>query len=163
MKRLFKYMLLIVQIVFIAMIVCQFENIDKHGEKITLETKVEYIYYSDLYVDYPINKINEEKWEIDEEINFNRPIYITLMKNEHEVHEVRMVTKKKPKNRDSNDVIIKANYNYKDSRGYHYVSYGFEYLEDTERFDNFKEGDRLLVTVLLGKWGQQKVINIEKH
>lgn len=169
MKRIFNYTLLIVQIVFIAIIVYQFENIDKYGEKIILETKVEYIYDSDLiqnsdiYVDYLINKINEEQWEIDEEINFNRPVYVTLMKNEYNIHEVRMVTKKKPKNRDLNDVIIKANYNYEDSTGYNYVSYGFEYLEDTGSFGNLKEGDDLIVTVLLGKWGQQKITEIERQ
>lgn len=166
MKRMIQYALIALQIVLMIVIVYQFENMEKYAEEINIVTKIDYMYYggfahnSDLYVDYDINKINEEAWSIDEPLHYNRPVYVTLVKNNEGIHEVKKVTKKKPKNQGPNDVITKANYHY-DDKGQRYVYYGFEFIPNTERFGTFREGEQLLVTVLLGKWGQQKVVKIE--
>lgn len=167
MKRISRYGLIAIQIIVIAVLVYQFEQMEKYAEEIKVTTKIDYVYYggfvnnSDLYVEYDINKISRDAWNIDERLPYNRPVYVTLIKNDAGIHEVKTVTKKKPKQEDPDSVIVRANYSYDNDRGERYVYYGFESIEDTERFGTFKEGDRLLVTVLLGKWGQQKVVNIE--
>jgi len=169
MKKIIGYMLLAVQIIFLVIIVSQFEHIDRTADEINIVTTVDYLYIgefeqdSDLYVDYEINKINNEKWKIKEDLNYNRPVYVTLAANDAGIHEVKTVTEKKPKQREANEVVVKANYNYVDDKGNYYVNYGFERLKNVNQYGSFRDGDDLLVTVLLGKWGQQKVVNIEKQ
>lgn len=168
MKVIIRYALLILQIAFITVLVYQFENMEKYADEITVATKVEYIYYddfeqsSDLYVDYNINKVVQDVWKIEEPLNYNRPVYVTLGKNKQGIHEVKSVMGKRPKQKNPNEVILKANYSNNDDKGEHYVYYGFESIQHAERFGRFKEGDQLLVTVLLGRLGQQKVVHIEK-
>lgn len=168
MNRIAMYILVFLQIVFISVLVYHFENINKFGKEITILTKIDYTYFSgyshltDLYVTYDINEIPKQLWEKDEELDYNRPVYVVLTKNEHEIDEVNRVTLQKPKDVSPEKTVIKANYDYRDNRGYHHVRYGFEWLENANQFGDFREGDRLQVTVLLGKWGQQKVVNIVK-
>lgn len=169
MKRIVRYALIILQIVFILVVVYQFENMENNADEIKIAAKIEYMSYggfvnnSEIYVNYDINQISPDVWKITKSLPYNRLVYVTLEKNAEDIFEVKTVTKKKPKQIDSGEVIVKANYSNDDDKGQHYVYYGFESISDTNRFGTFKEDDQLIVTILLDEWGQQKIVNIEKQ
>lgn len=166
MRRIITYPLLLAQVIIIVVLVYQFEHIDQYADEITIETTLDYVEYfefvehTDLYVEYDINKIDDETWKISEEVEYNELLYVTLVKNKAGIHEVKAVTKQKPKDLTEHDVIVRANYSHEDEQGKQYVTYGFESIENSERFGTFKNKDHIQVTILLGKWGQQKIIDV---
>lgn len=169
MKRIIGYTLLILQIIFLTVVVFQLEAIDKDSEEITLLTSQndyfydeEYFLMDDMYVEYDVNKVKVSAWEIEEELSANHPVFVTLTKNDEGLHEVKMVTKKKPKQVEAEEVVVKAKYGYKDDvAGYYYVTYGFESLQNVEEFGSFKMKEQLRITILIGKWNQYKLSDIE--
>lgn len=167
-KRIGRYTIIVIQILIIVVLVYQFEQIDKKGTQIKLETKIDFLSnnefnkHTDISVEYDINKVSYDAWKITDEINYNAQVYVTLTKSKNGSYKVKEVTKEKGKQVEENDVTLRAAFAYKDEvDDYYYVYYGFEYLEAIERFGQFKQGDHLIVTISLGKLGQQKLTNIE--
>lgn len=169
MKRIIGYILLILQIIFLAVVVFQLEAIEKDSEEIRLLTiqndyfyDEEVFFMDDMYVEYDVNKIKPSAWKIEEELNTNHPLFVTLTQNNEGLHEVKMVTKKRPKQVETEDIVLKAKYSYKDDEAdYYYVLYGFETLQNIEQFGTFKAKDQLRITFLIGKWNQYQVSAIE--
>lgn len=168
MKRMLMYLLILLQIVYVLTLVFIFENAEKNGTEITILTKKgngsDYMYdsFQDLYVTYEINEIHKDYWEKDTEIDYNKTVYIVLKKNELGIDEVKYVSLKKQKSVSDEETVLAAQYNYRDNVGSHHVRYGFEWLENADQFGSFSNKDQLKVTFLVGKFGQRKLVNIEK-
>lgn len=167
MKGISRYMILVLQILIIIVLVYQFEGIDQHGRTIKLATKIDFLYENDfgdhtnVYVEYDINKITDEQWKISAEVDYKERLYVTLVENQDDVFVVKEVAKAKPNQKKEDEVIVQASFNYKDEvSDFYYLTYGFEYLEAIDKFGRFNEGDELVVTISLGKLGQQKITNI---
>lgn len=170
MRKIAFFLLVILQIIIIGVLVMLFEQIDVTGEEITVVSIEEEDYYyhglndpvQHIYKRYNISQVPKDKWNIDEELTYQDFVYVTLTKNEQNIHEIKSVSLEKPKAVDSDDVIVKAKYDYYDDKGFHQLTYGFEFIEDVDRFGSFKEIDQIKVTILLGKLGQQKIKNVVK-
>lgn len=169
MKKIAIYGLIAAQVIVVAFLVFFFERFENYAEEIKVSTKIEYAYMEeaqivgDIYVEYNINEIDKDISENVSDLKYNRPVYVVLQENENGIYEVTAISDKKLKAQDDRDVVLRAIYNYKDERtGKTYVRYGFEYIEDIEEYGSFQEKDELLVTVLVGKWGQQQIKTIEK-
>lgn len=159
----------VLQALFIAVLVVLFERVDETGTEITVVTVGEETYdykvfgpQDVLYKRYNITEVPEDKWEIDEELKYNETVYVTLTKNEADIHEIKRVTKKEPKTVEKGDVVVLARYDYENEKGLHELRYGFELLEHVDRFGEFYDTDKLEVTILLGKLNQKKIKKIEK-
>lgn len=167
MKKLAVYALIVAQISIILVLVFLYERFEGNAATIIVETKIEYGYMDDtqlrgnIYAEYNINHIDQEIAATLPEYKYNRPLFVTLRPNEAGIHEVIAVSNKKPKPA-ANEVVLRGNYQWKDDDGNIYVLYGFELIEDIEQFGTFHEKDRLQVTVLVGKYGKQKISAIEK-
>lgn len=168
MKKFSLYVLVGLQVLTLIVLVILFESAENNGDKIKLVTKIDYGYKEggiltgDIYVDYDINKVPKQIAEDMPDLNYSRPIYVSLKPNEQGIFEVNNISEKKIHELDPKEVVLNADYNYRDEHGNVYVSYGFQIIESIEKYGNFKEKERIEVEVLIGKWGQQKITNITK-
>lgn len=170
MKNIAFISFVVLQVIFITVLVILFEQIDHKGKEIIVVSVNEEDYYhygldqpqQTLYKQYNISEVPEDKWEIDEVLKYQETVYVTLTRNEDNIHEIKRVTKKKPKSVDSGDVVILARYDFQNENGLHSVRYGFELLENVDQFGEFYDTDKVEVTILIGKLNQQKIKNIVK-
>lgn len=168
MKQILFYLLLVVQLSVILFLVYQFEQIDRDGQQIKLETitpdyPIDDAYFDgSVYVDYEINQIKKEQWDDIESVNYNDRVFVLLKSDESGIYHVEKVSLKKITATSEADVVLKGNYQYEDEeRNFYYVSFGMEEIKNIERFDPIPKTKKFVVTVLLGKWGQYKVTGIE--
>jgi len=174
MKQIIFYILLTIQLLFLGILIYQFEQIERVGKEIVVVTKddgLDFNMYIDNSNDYPIrvtyniNEIDEEYLPSGKHFTYNDPLFVTLTQDEQLIVSVKHVSLKKPTNMETNDIVVKANYMYETEYGSHYIEYGFEWLERLSNYEQFSGGSKLQVTVLLGKWGQQHikdVVTLEK-
>ncbi|HLR42563.1 MAG TPA: GDYXXLXY domain-containing protein [Pseudogracilibacillus sp.] len=169
MKKYILYSLILLQIIIIATLIFLFEQIDTTGKEITIQTKAfEYepylAYDSSLYVDYDINEINEETWTIDEDLDYNTDLYVLLQKDNDGLFQVSEVALKDAWSNTTDDrVVLRASYGYYDRASKtHFVHYQLEELYHVPESKQLKQGDKLKVTWKVGKWGQFKLVDMEK-
>lgn len=169
MKRILFYLILILQVIVIGFLTYQFEKIDQTGHQIKIQTlSPKYPVYGDfiegdVFVEYDINKITEDRWENTLPIDYNTPVYVLLQEDKTGVYRVRHASTDKIEATKENEFVLKGTYHYHDpNRDIHYVNYGLEHIKKPDRFGTFKPRDELVVTILVGKWGQYKVVAIEK-
>ena len=173
MKRILFFSILLIQIAAIFILTFQFESVEQTGKEMMIKTIFpdEELYYDPMmyidgtsYVEYDINRISEEKWNNSESIAYNKLVYVLLEKNEEGIFEVVTASDQPIENISDAQVVLTANYSYHDKRDkYHYVLYGFERIKQIEKYGSFRRDDELLVTVVIGKWGQRKIIDVEKY
>lgn len=169
MKRLLFYIFLLLQIVLLVILTGIFENFNDQGDVITIKTKIpDYYMYDDgivkrtLYTEYEISNIDADKWNNENEIDYNNRVYVLLEENEEGIFEV-VAGSDEPLKKEEHQVLVTAKYNYFDeTRGFHSVRYEIEEIEEIEKYGSFRYDDQLLVTVLIGKWGQRQILNVEK-
>jgi len=170
MRRFLFYFMIIGQIVVISFLTYQFEQIDKTGYEIRVQTlKPDFPVYGDfidgdMYVEYDINEISEEQWHISSSIDYNTPVYILLRADKNGVYRAHQASTNKLTANNQNEFVLKGTYQYHDTkRDIHYVNYGMERIKHADQFGIFRPDDELVVTLLIGKWGQHKVTAIEKR
>lgn len=173
MKRMMFFGIVLIQIVVIAILTFQFEAVDRTGKEITIKTLTpdDDLYYDPLmhiggtlYVEYDINRITEEKWNNSEPIAYNNRVYVLLEKNDEGIFEVVSASNQPIKSVTNEQVVLSANYSYHDKAdNYHYVLYGFEEIKQIEKYGSFRADEELLVTVLIGKWGQREIHHVQKY
>lgn len=171
MQRIAFSILIVLQIIVIGALVFMFEQIDTTGKEIIVvsEDLDEDFYYDGvnrevqhIYKRFNISYVPDDEWAITEELTYQDIVYVTLTKNAQNIHEVKNVSLKKPKTVEGDDVVIKARYDYHSEEGNHQLMYGFEWIENVDQYGSFRELDQVKVTVLFGKFGQQKIKNVEK-
>lgn len=169
MKRILFYLLLAVQLIVLLFLTFQFEKIDEQGKMIKIHTiKPEYpmydfVFEDSMYVEYEINKIPQEKWNNSSTVDYNNRVYVLLKRDNNGIFQVEQASIDRLTTDKEEEVVVVGTYHYHDEAlGYHYVSYGMEKIKNVEQFGEFRGNDQLLVTMLIGKWGQYKNIAIEK-
>lgn len=169
MKKYILYGLLLLQIIIISTLIFLFEQIDETGKEIMIQTKAfEYepyvAYNSSLYVDYKINEIDQATWTIEDELDYNTDVYVLLKKDSDGLFQVSEVALEDIWSGVEGDrVVLQASYGYydRDSKT-HYVNYKLEELYNVPEATEWKQGDILNVTWKIGKWGQFKLVGMEK-
>lgn len=169
MKKYILYFLLLLQVLIIATLIYLFEQIDTDGKEIVIQTKAfEYepfiAYDNTLYVEYEINEIAEEVWSLDENLDYDTNIYVLLKKNEDALFTVSdQALENKWPDLSDDEVVLQASYGYHDEHlKTHHVRYQLEELYKFPVSIKLKQGDRLVVTWKIGKWGQSKLVDLEK-
>lgn len=169
MKRLLFYLVILLQLFVLLFLIFQFEKIDQTGHEVKIQTlSSDFPVYddfirSDLYVDYDINKIASDKWNDSLPSDYNSRVYVLLQKDKMNVYRTREASADKLEAKGEDEAVLVGTYQYYDvDRDVYYVNYGFEKIKGVDQFGRFKQTDQLIVTLLIGKWGQYKVINIEK-
>lgn len=168
MKRLLFILLMIIQAAALLLIPIQYEFIDDYGETIRLLTEKHYYdeYYTDqdyLYIDYEINRISDEIWEIDEELDYKEQVYVVLEPDETGVHHAVRATTVNTVAAEG-EVIIQGSYSYSDEQiGKHFVNYGFESVNNLDGKYEIDYSKQQIVTIHLAPWGQHSVSAIENY
>lgn len=172
MKRILFYLFLFLQIILLLFLMFQFERGYDEAETIKLKTSVPDYYMDDdfynevmggtMYVDYEVSKIAADKWNNEETIDYNNRVYVLLEENDAGVFEVVTGSESQLTPTD-HQVMLSAYYHYYDEKlKVHYVRYGFEEINNIETYGSFSHDEQLLVTILIGKWGQRKIEHVEK-
>lgn len=169
MKRILFYLIILLQVIVIVFLTYQFEKIDRTGYEIKIQTlSPEFPVYGDfidgdMYVEYDINKIQADRWKTPIPIDYNTPVYVLLEKDKTGVFRVRHAATEKIETTKEDAYVLKGTYQYYDQdHDIHYVDYGLEHIKQADRFGTFKPRDELVITILIGKWGQYKVVGIDK-
>lgn len=168
MKRTFFYMLLILQIAVIIFFIVQLEAIEKNGRQIEVVTVNDAMDMEDIpltdsaYFEYKINRIPKNLWHEESEPDINKRVNVLLKQDEEGIYQVHAVSSKKISGTAEDEVMVSASYSYTDENGNYYVTYGFEEVDNIEQYGQFYWNDELKVTIVLGKWGQQKIVAMEK-
>jgi len=169
MKRILFYILIVGQLVVILFLCFQFENIDQTGHVIKIQTsRPEFPVYGDyidgdLYVEYEISKIAEDKWRETLPIDYNTRVYVLLEKDKTGIYRVQKASTKKIDAKQENEFVLLGRYQYHDTKHHEiYIHYGVEKIKHADQFGLFTPKDELVITLLIGKWGQHKVVSIEK-
>ncbi|UOQ46897.1 GDYXXLXY domain-containing protein [Gracilibacillus caseinilyticus] len=164
MKRKGVYLLIAAQALFLIGMAGLYYTIDIFGQEIRLQTKPidpQDPFYGDyVTLSYQAEDINKNKWKLEDEPNYNQPVYVTFAPQEDGVYEVTKVTGDRPNTSDQ-VVVVKAKYNYDDLNTYH-VDYGLNryYVEDNTGTE-IEEREQLIVTIAIAPWGQKKIVTIE--
>jgi len=171
MKKLLFYPVLLFQIIVLLFLMFQFEYGRTNSETLQLKTALPDYYMDDMYnhvmegevyVDFEINKIIPSNWDSEQSPEYNHRVYILLEENDAGIFEV-VAGADYPLKADANQIVLSAFYHYYDTEyNLHFVRYGFEAINDIDKFGSFQRDDRLLVTVQIGKWGQREVTHVEK-
>ena len=169
MKRVLFYTLLIFQAAVILLIAIQHHLIDDYGETIKLlrETSVanSHYYYNDsdyIYIDYEINTISQDIWEIDGELNYQEQVYIVLKPDESGIYHATRATKDKPE-AVGNEVVLPGKYNYNDEMLHeYYVHYDIEEINNNNQYQ-LEDREQWIITVNIAPWGQKSIATIESE
>ncbi|SET14193.1 GDYXXLXY protein [Oceanobacillus limi] len=169
MKRLLVYGVILLQIVIISGIAWQDTLIDEYGQSIQLlQDQQDPLKYNSLFefgsmrMEYEINTIPHEKWDISEEIHYQEVIHVLLEENENGYYEVIKAANDKVEP-SSDQIVLQAKYNYTDSiTDNHRVQYGFEEIHgEVDEYQHLDSGKQWVVTVKVAPWNQNKVVAIE--
>lgn len=161
MKRLIFIFLLIVQAAIILLVAFQYEWIKDNGKPIFLETKTPITTYhanNDVYIEYEINYLPAEIWEIDEELDYREKVFVVLAPDDTGVHRAVRVTKERPELR-AEEVSLPATYSYVDSIKDEYrVDYGIEKISQVDPGKD--KHRRWLITLKVAPWGQKAITEV---
>lgn len=161
MKRVLFYSLLTVQSVILVILGIQYYLIDDYGTEITL-LKDEYMdrmpYSDHVYVDYEINFISKDNWEVTEDLERNERVYVLLEADESGIYHVKKVTNKKISPNQEQQTVLKGKYQYYNNYdhlrpAYYYVTYGIENMKYNR--DTLNEH---AITIKQSPWGELKVM-----
>lgn len=170
MKRVMFYGLIVIQIIFVVVLVFQFERITTTGKEIEILTIKEYSnddytweFNNSAYVEYEINKIPEERWDSEKEnVSYNDKIYVLLNKSHDDVFKVKQASIKKLKATNDDEVVIvgRSDYGFNSNEPIR-VNYDFNTINHIEQYGEFKSDQTLKVTLIVSTYGQYKITNIE--
>mgnify|MGYP001499111811 CR=1 FL=1 len=165
MKQKMFVFLLIFQAIIICLVPLQHYLIDDFGETIVLQArKSPDMYYSSnkdfLYIDYDINEIPEENWDISRDMDYQEKVYVVLRADEEGIYRLVRVTDKKPRlNGDEFSLTGKFGY-FNDHEKRYRIEYGVEQLDwKGERPGGYK----FLIHLEVAPWGQRTVSKIEPY
>lgn len=170
MKRILFYSLLLVQAIVILLIFVQHNLIGVYGTEIKLLRDGAYTstqsydnQYDTIYIDYEINSLSDEIWEIEEELNYDEKIYVVLEPNESEIHQGVRVTRKKPEVI-SNQVILPGRYiSSNAAENEHFVNYDIEKVNNYDEQYKLESGKQWIITIKVAPWGQKAIVDIENE
>lgn len=167
MKNKMFYLLVLGQVVLLLILAGQYYLIDSYGAtfKIYLDDSQDYSFLGndrDVYVDYEIREIPQEKWGIEREISSRENVYVKLEVNKDGVFEVVDVADHKLTPYDTDQIILKAKYIY-DFSGRYFVEYGLQDKIPVDYFVDVARDKPIVASFQRAPWGQVKLIKIENE
>ncbi|MFD1039001.1 GDYXXLXY domain-containing protein [Virgibacillus byunsanensis] len=168
MKRILFYGLLLIQVGILSILGIQYYLIDDYGvtvkllqEDITGPKYQAYDVGNDMYVDYEINTLPSDVWNMAESVDYNEKVYVLLEADENGVYHAVNASAEKFDAK-SNQVVLTGKYQYYDStNGEHRITYGIEQFSTNNSYTNLDSGKQWVISIKLAPWGQKKVIDVE--
>lgn len=155
MKRILFYSLLVAQAVVLLLLGSQNYLTNAYGEEVELllENQGYDTYQGMTYVDYEINTLTKDIWEIDEELNYRERVYVVLTPDETGIYHATKATTDKP-NIEENQRIITGYFHYMEHTNQSYrVNYDIEELRD-----NVRNAEK--ITIKIAPWGHKTVVQV---
>ncbi|WP_226037690.1 GDYXXLXY domain-containing protein [Aquibacillus saliphilus] len=165
MKRIFFYIIVGLQFLFLVGMAASYYMIDYFGETIKLETlpvDPQDIFYGDyVTLRYEIEEIQANKWGGNENPTSGNRVYV-LLENKEGAYQVVKASDEKFQP-SSGQVMLTAKYKYHDSiNSIYQVDYGLGryYIEDNTG-QQYEQSGEMIVTVAVAPWGQKKITDLK--
>lgn len=167
MKKLIFYGILVLQSVIILLISGQYYLIDRFGQEIKLKVNPqdhedEYFQYMDeMYLDYEILTVPEQKWSGVKEPNYNDKVYVLLKPNKDGIYEIKEASTSKLE-AEGEEFLILAKLQYRDDRTKAiHITYDLEYVQNERLSKGVNVKEPAIATWIISPWGQKKLVQVE--
>ena len=168
MKRILFYTLLIFQAAVILLIAVQHYLINDYGETVKLlrekDSNSANYYYDDsdyVNIEYEINTISQDIWEIDEELNYQEKVYIVLKPDDSGIYHAVQARIDKPE-AVGNRVVLPGRYKYSDEMLHeYYIHYDIEEINNNNNQYQLEDDEQWVITVNIAPWGQKSIATVE--
>ncbi|MFD2924284.1 GDYXXLXY domain-containing protein [Halobacillus naozhouensis] len=166
MKRVYFYMIVALQVLFLAGMAFSYYAMDMYGETIRLKTAPvdprDPFYGDYVTLSYEVEEIPEEKW-VGEPPERREVVHLLLSPNETGIYELTKASSHSLAA--SNDqVIIKAQHQWHNERlNFYNVSIGLNryYVEENTGRQIERAGGNQEVEIVVAPWGQKKITGID--
>lgn len=155
MKRILFYSLLVVQAVVLLLLGSQNYLTKAYGEEVELLIKNQGydMYQGTTYVDYKINILTKDIWEIDEELNYRDKVYVVLTPDETGIFHATKATTEKPII-EGNQRLITGYFHFMDQTNQSYrVNYDIEEVRE-----NVQNAEK--ITIKIAPWGHKTIVQV---
>jgi hypothetical protein len=159
-------MLLVFQVAVISLIAIQYALIGKYGETVEVLQKSPdpdmYDYQDDgLYIDYEINYIPKNKWDLPKNIKHNEKVFVLLEANNDGLYEPVKATGKSV-NTKGNQIVLSGKYQeYASEPNRKRVDYGIEHIRKNQ-YSKLDQQKQWIITLQIAPWGQKKIVDIKE-
>ncbi|MBM7554087.1 GDYXXLXY domain-containing protein [Thalassobacillus pellis] len=167
MKRIAFYVIVALQVLFLAGMSASYYAMDTFGETIHLKTApvdpTDLFYGDYVILNYEIEEITEEKWS-GEEPSHGEKVYVLLAEAEEGVYEVKKASTEKLE-AGKGEVVLKGKHQWTDmSSSLHRISYGINryYVEENTGRKYEQNQGGMIVEVVVAPWGQKKIVAINE-
>lgn len=162
MKRIAFYTVLFIQIIVLSLLAIQYNLIDRTDKEVQLllQDRTFYSESTPIYINYEIQEIPKEKWDIEVDQEDVDSVYVLLEQGENGISNVSKVVLEKP-NKDAAQAFLKASFSY-ENRGMYHVHYeSLQRVMDERLIEGIESDKALVATIKIAPWGQSKITSIE--
>lgn len=165
-KRWWFYALVFIQVLFLILMSVSYYAMDFWGKTITLKTDPidprDPFYGDYVTLDYEVEQVPEEKWNIKASLNRGEKVFLLLEENEEGIYELKEATTFWP-TAQGNQEVLTAKHAWSDpSLNQYQVDIGLDryYIEEGtgELWEQRQERE---VEIVLAPWKQKKIVSLE--
>ncbi|MBB6453004.1 putative membrane-anchored protein [Salirhabdus euzebyi] len=166
MKKIFFYLAVSLQVLFLLSMSVGYYLIDDVGEIVKLRTAPidpPDLFYGDyVTLNYEAERIPADRWFVEEKVDYDEKIYVVLTPGPDGIYEVKSASKVKV-NTDGDDVVMTAKYLYEEFDQMHQVDFGIgRYFIEDNTGEQYENGmTEMIVTVAIGPFGLKRILSLE--
>lgn len=173
MKKYGFYGLVLLQVGLILFFAIEFERFETTGREIKLLGRSTYVssgtrpLSGDITVNYSVSSVEKKHYSGDipiDRLESSTPLYALLQPDESGIFQLVDISNKRLVA--SPDEVVFKVYSSINEYGRETFGVAFPYemrqIENLDQYGSFTDDDRLIVTIIFSKWGQYKVIDVEK-
>ncbi|MFZ0368173.1 MAG: GDYXXLXY domain-containing protein [Halobacillus sp.] len=168
MKRIWFYVIVCLQALFLILMSMSYYTMDIWGESIRLKTAPvdprDPFYGDFVTLSYEVEMVPADKWNVSADIGSGEKVYLLLERGENDLHTLVEASAEKPEV-SGKEVVFPARLDWHDpQRGVYMVDIGLDryFIEEGTGQQYEQNREDLIVEVILAPWGQKKIDAVTK-
>ncbi|MCA1011298.1 GDYXXLXY domain-containing protein [Halobacillus halophilus] len=168
MKRIWFYVIVCLQVLFLILMSISYYTMDTWGESIRLKTAPvdprDPFYGDFVTLSYEVEMVPADKWNVSADIGSGEKIYLLLEPDEKNLYTLVKASAEKPEVSEE-EVVLPARLDWHDpQRGVYMVDIGLDryFIEEGTGQQYEQNREDLIVEVILAPWGQKKIDSVTK-
>ncbi|MGP4077242.1 GDYXXLXY domain-containing protein [Halobacillus sp. K22] len=166
MKRIWFYVIVFLQAVFLMLMSMSYYTMDTWGESIRLKTAPvdprDPFYGDYVTLTYEVEQVPEGKWNGSADTGSGEKVYLLLEPGENDLYTLVQASAEKP-DASGEEVVLPARYEWHDpQRGIYMVDIGLDryFIEEGTGQQYEQNREDMIVEVVLAPWGQKKIDSV---